>query len=262
MSPGRIVLSTSSPDRPRPAVLPCASTRPARGMSGFWIRQVVLHRISIVRASEGSFRTLVLDASEGLGAKGMVVSWANRPVGTPSCPATIRPIATFDTIFIPKNVNGGVYDFRCRTTKMGVLRFSGSEDRKWRGLLRSSGSEERKPPRGSSSKMGGSTMFQRTKNPLHFRFWMPEERKIHLLRTFSTGRMENPPTFFFRPPLDQTSPGPPSSPEVWIFSPIVHFEELSGDRDQPSIVPGPAPYMYTFGVFLGKLSVDPKLHQK
>ena len=31
--------------RPRPAAPPCAPTRPARGMSGFWIRQVVLLEI-------------------------------------------------------------------------------------------------------------------------------------------------------------------------------------------------------------------------
>ena len=35
LSPGRTVLSASSPARPRPAAPPCASTRSARGMSGF-----------------------------------------------------------------------------------------------------------------------------------------------------------------------------------------------------------------------------------
>ena len=40
MSPGRTVLLASSPARPRPATPPCAPTRPARGMSGFWTRQV------------------------------------------------------------------------------------------------------------------------------------------------------------------------------------------------------------------------------
>ena len=41
MSPGRAVLSASLPAQPRPAAPPCAApTRPARGVSGFWIRQV------------------------------------------------------------------------------------------------------------------------------------------------------------------------------------------------------------------------------
>ena len=39
MSPGQIVLSASCPARPRPAAPPCAPTRLARGMSGFWARQ-------------------------------------------------------------------------------------------------------------------------------------------------------------------------------------------------------------------------------
>ena len=38
--PGRTVLLAPSPARPRPAAPPCAPTRPARGMSGFWTRQL------------------------------------------------------------------------------------------------------------------------------------------------------------------------------------------------------------------------------
>ena len=41
LSSGRTVLLAPRPTRPRPGVPPCASNRPARGMSGFWIRQVV-----------------------------------------------------------------------------------------------------------------------------------------------------------------------------------------------------------------------------
>ena len=40
LSPGQTILSASRPARPRPAVPMCAPTRPARGMSGFWIRQI------------------------------------------------------------------------------------------------------------------------------------------------------------------------------------------------------------------------------
>ena len=38
--PDRTGLLASNPERPRPATPPCAPTRPARCMSGFWIRQV------------------------------------------------------------------------------------------------------------------------------------------------------------------------------------------------------------------------------
>ena len=59
MSPGRIVLSASRPARPRPAASSFAPTRPALGMSGFWVRQV--------RSSGENFRRRVFDASEGTG---------------------------------------------------------------------------------------------------------------------------------------------------------------------------------------------------
>ena len=42
LSPGRNVLSASCSALPRSAAPPCAPTRAARGMSGFWIRQVSL----------------------------------------------------------------------------------------------------------------------------------------------------------------------------------------------------------------------------
>ena len=41
LSPRRTVLLASSPARPRPATPMCAPTRRARGMSGFWTRQVL-----------------------------------------------------------------------------------------------------------------------------------------------------------------------------------------------------------------------------
>ena len=45
---------------------------------------------------------------------------------------------------------------------------------------------------------------------------------------FFDRKNEEPLIFFFRPSparLDQSSPGPPNYPEVWMFSPILHFEE-------------------------------------
>ena len=40
----RTVLLAASLARPRPVSSPCAATRPARGMSGFWTRQVFFLR--------------------------------------------------------------------------------------------------------------------------------------------------------------------------------------------------------------------------
>ena len=40
LSPRRTVLLAPSPARPRPVTLPCTTTRPARGMCGFWTRQI------------------------------------------------------------------------------------------------------------------------------------------------------------------------------------------------------------------------------
>ena len=57
LSPRRTSLLAPSPARLRPATPPCAPTRSARGMSGFWIRQV--HRLMgvwTIWASEASAR--------------------------------------------------------------------------------------------------------------------------------------------------------------------------------------------------------------
>ena len=45
---GRIVLLAPNFARPRLAAPPGAPTRPARGMSGFWIRQVILNNCSLI----------------------------------------------------------------------------------------------------------------------------------------------------------------------------------------------------------------------
>ena len=44
LSSRRPDLLAPSPARPRLAAMPCAPTRPARGMSGFWTRQVSSHK--------------------------------------------------------------------------------------------------------------------------------------------------------------------------------------------------------------------------
>ena len=68
----RVVFLPDRPDgvpsypTPRcPVAPPCAApTRPARGVSGFWIRQVGLHRNSLVCASGGTFGGRFFDALE------------------------------------------------------------------------------------------------------------------------------------------------------------------------------------------------------
>ena len=65
MFPGRIVLLAPNLARPRSAAPPGAPTRPARGMSGFWIRQVGLHRISLVRISVQDNRPRCPGGQEG-----------------------------------------------------------------------------------------------------------------------------------------------------------------------------------------------------
>ena len=79
----------SCPTQPRPAAPPCAApTRPARGMSGFWTRQVGLHMVSFVRASDKMSSAVVFGA---LGGKWTVGSWAHRPAAVLSRPAPPSP---------------------------------------------------------------------------------------------------------------------------------------------------------------------------
>ena len=89
----------SCPARPRPAALPCAApTRPARGMSGFWTRQI-RHRtnrwstaVFVPLSIYIGFRLFVLLNGRWGQVRSMprrvrrtVAFWANRSVGVPSC---------------------------------------------------------------------------------------------------------------------------------------------------------------------------------
>ena len=111
----------------RPAVSPCANpSRPARGMSGFWILQVDLHRNSFVRAWRETPRSIFFDGLE---------AWRGRWRSSTQSSA-------------PKVEDGGVSSI-CGVKERrwgGVLRFSRPkiEDRRWEGVLRSSGSEGRR----------------------------------------------------------------------------------------------------------------------
>ena len=62
--PGQIVLLAPKLARPRPAAAPGALSQTALGMSGFWIRHVGLHKISLVRAYRKLLKLVVLDTFE------------------------------------------------------------------------------------------------------------------------------------------------------------------------------------------------------
>ena len=99
MFPGRIILLAPNLARPFPAAPPGAPTRPACGMSGFWIQQVGLHRISVVCACEESFSTIAFYPREGKRCGGLLgASTRRRPVppgpAPPCCPAVRRPDPT------------------------------------------------------------------------------------------------------------------------------------------------------------------------
>ena len=85
LSPGRVVPTAFRPTKPRPfSPPPCAApTRPARSVSGIWIRQVLfLHSVYI------RFRLFVLLGGRSgdvftmpRGIRGTLVSWADCSVG-------------------------------------------------------------------------------------------------------------------------------------------------------------------------------------
>ena len=56
MFPGRTVLLVSSPARRRPATPPCAPSRSASGMSGFWILQIRTNRHRYIGQQPGTKR--------------------------------------------------------------------------------------------------------------------------------------------------------------------------------------------------------------
>ena len=95
--PRRTVLLANSPARPRPATPPCAPTRPARGMSGFWARQVryELDCSCFRKDVQDSVLDLLEGKREGYLRAG---STQRRPVlpcpASPRCPAVRRPDPT------------------------------------------------------------------------------------------------------------------------------------------------------------------------
>ena len=95
--PRQTVLLANCPARPRPATPPCAPTRPARGMSGFWARQVKneLDCSCFQRDVQESFLDLPEENREGYLRAGST-QW--RPVllapprpAAPLCAARTRP---------------------------------------------------------------------------------------------------------------------------------------------------------------------------
>ena len=63
-----------------------ATVVPKPSVNRWVFSSAVLNRISFVRASEESSRTVVLHSPEGTGSQGSIVSWANRPTGVPTRP--------------------------------------------------------------------------------------------------------------------------------------------------------------------------------
>ena len=94
------------PDPPRPT-----PSRTARGMSWFWTRP-----LSFVRACDETFRTV---AHNALGAKGAVVSPANRPAGVPPWLAPPHPAAL--PCAAPPQPARGVSRFWIRQNKMHII---------------------------------------------------------------------------------------------------------------------------------------------
>ena len=116
MSPGRSVLP-ASPARPRPAAQPCAPTRLARGISGFWTRQVIV-TLSICLGDERRRARHALELRRGpFHILEMMMSRLSK------APRGPRRSSTQSSA--PKIEDG-----------TGVLR--GPEERRWGGFLQSS----------------------------------------------------------------------------------------------------------------------------
>ena len=99
----RTILLANSLARPRPATPPCAPTGHARGMSGFWTRQVVFlnEHPSVFRRVLDALESTRKDCSLGAHWKvrGRIGPLAHSSVGEQSCPTpprqpAVRPVAT------------------------------------------------------------------------------------------------------------------------------------------------------------------------
>ena len=111
----------------RPAAAPCAvAPRSARGLSGFWIRQVGLHRNSFVRASEEAFRTVVFGCLEGKGDVCLLREPTRRrpvlPRPAPPRPAAPPPRRPPHRVDPPVVCQGFGFDLRKKTSEPMVSR--------------------------------------------------------------------------------------------------------------------------------------------
>ena len=87
--PRRTVLWANSLARPRPATPPCAPTRHARGMSGFWIRQLCrIQNPDIPRAGRGGRKWWAVPGRAGRGRGGAVRPEDELKLSTPRAPST------------------------------------------------------------------------------------------------------------------------------------------------------------------------------
>ena len=82
----------SYPAPPLPAAPPCAApTRPARGVSGFWVRQVTTHdhlqRVSLCLDTQGEFALPARDYRDVARVTGWYHRLPQSRLAAPSCPA-------------------------------------------------------------------------------------------------------------------------------------------------------------------------------
>ena len=145
MSPRRTVILANSPARPRPATPPCAPTRSACGMSGFWTRQVRIRLFVLSGGHSGQFsrcaggqeiRTVF---SIRWRARERDVSGPDRRNGVPSypapprsaarpCPAPTRPargVSEFwvrQVVVVVVDLQEGSGSRRSKTPEVGALK--------------------------------------------------------------------------------------------------------------------------------------------
>ena len=121
LSPGRTVLSASSPDRPRPAAPPCAATRPARGMFGFRIRQ-----IQIVEPKTRTYHRRVGMGRRTAGRRGGAETGktGRRWVGSPKKQPTLLPRRRSKKTFLGAPVEARTKETLCTPTGEQNLRLT------------------------------------------------------------------------------------------------------------------------------------------
>ena len=266
MSPGRTILSASSPARLRPAAPPCAPTRLARDMSAFWIRQVNLQGISLFvpwKSRPGGFAHHRADGDLRPNLRfenrrwGFFVLLSRKTEEPPPFSKNFKFSKNHPIFEKPPHLrrtppSSSIFGPEERRNSHFQSSIFGPEDRRNPAHLRSSAPEIcLKIGRRTGGEGGDFFDFfeergvfedrgvirspaPKNEEPLalisDLRIPKNEKPFIHMV-----GRGKESPTLFasLLTPY-QMSTSPPSPPEVSIFSPIFHLEDRSEDRDRPS----------------------------